>query len=171
MNLVEYLQTQLDQLSYDQAAGIAYGSIRLTARLCGVDESSVRTGIKGAGQNTTRLRAYLDRQGFEGAGQTEKGLPAALITAICRYYDKHAEQYCTETAAAAVDMLNQIGLTVAIKQAIGVAVDDRLSAVSPDIAAMMQMFMQQQAQIAEQSAQISQLLAMQTPPDTFNRDI
>jgi hypothetical protein len=172
MNIQTYLKEQLAQLSYDAESGIAYGSIRLAARMAGVDDKSLGLQLQGAVTETTKLGEYLASKGFEGAvTATQKGIPADVISAICTYYALKAGRWCNDTAAESLDMFAQIGLTVAIKQAIGVSVDDRASLAPTDIAAMMQMFMQQQAQIAEQSAQISQLLAMQTPPPIVSREV
>jgi hypothetical protein len=165
MNIQKYLKEQLDQLSYDAESGIAYGSIRLAARMAGVDESSIRLALGGAGTEATKLAEYLTSKGVEGAGLgTKKGISADVITAICTYYALKAGRWCNDTAAESLEMFAQIGLTVAIKQAIGVAVDDRPPAVSPDIAALIQL-------VTQQSAQIQQLLAAQTPQQTVKQQV
>jgi hypothetical protein len=178
MKIDNYLNDRLDQLHYDKEAGVAYGSIRLAADLAGLAEGGGGLGKalkQGAYFSASKLATYLMTQGFEAAYfLTDKGIPADVITEIIAYYadkDLCGEKYVTLQAPKSMRMLAQIGLTVAIKQAIGVAVDDRLPAVSADVAAMMQMFMQQQTQIAEQSVQIQQLLAAQTPQQTVKQQV
>jgi hypothetical protein len=131
MNIQKYLKEQLDQLSYDAESGIAYGSIRLAARMAGVDQKSLGLQLKGEVATTSKLAEYLTSKGFEGeVAATKKGIPADVITAICTYYALKAGRWCNDTAAESLEMFAQIGLTMAIKQAIGVAVDDRPPAVS-----------------------------------------
>lgn len=169
MKIQQYLKDRLDQLSYDKESGIAYGSVVLATELAGLDSNSTlgRQLRSASSLKPTNLAVFLMAQGFEGSSlQTPQGVSADVITAIIRYYAN--ERYCgkgnvRQGAVDAVDMFAQIGLTVAIKQAIGVAVDDRPPAVSPDIAALIQL-------VTQQSAQIQQLLANQSPP-IVNREV
>jgi hypothetical protein len=96
-----------------------------------VDKEAIRVGLMGGETAPTKLREYLDSTGFQGGETaTQQGLPADVITAICTYYALKAGRWCNDTAAESLEMFAQIGLTVAIKQAIGVAVGDRPPAVS-----------------------------------------
>ena len=45
--------------------GKAFISIRGTARLAGVDESSIRTALHSAGEKLSRLTAFLIESGFD----------------------------------------------------------------------------------------------------------
>jgi ABC-type cobalt transport system substrate-binding protein len=173
MHIQKYLKEQLDQLSYDAESGIAYGSIRLAADLAGLSEGGgLNRALKlHADLKPGKLAVYLMQKGFKGADfGGAKGLPADVITAIVGFYanKRHSGEEPKQGAIDSLEMLAQIGLTVAIKQAIGVAVDDRPPVVSADIAALIKLVTLQSSQIADLSAEVRQLAKQ---PTTVTREV
>ena len=108
------------ELRIDAATGVGYCSIRGAARICGVDQESIRKSLKsGADFIASKMAQSLILQGFEGADFIEfsvSGIPDSALALIVHYYAIEAGSRCTEEAKAALLAFTTIGIRTVIQK-------------------------------------------------------
>ena len=120
MTDIERVTQQIkDEIRVDQQ-GRSFISIRGSARLADVADSSLRRAFEGAAQKPSGLAEFLIQNGFEGAAQNEwreSGIPDLALALILEYYGYEAqERYRREQAKAACRVFRAIGIRVWMQQ-------------------------------------------------------
>jgi hypothetical protein len=93
--------------------GHGKASIRATARLADVQDSSLRRAFLGAALEPSALAKNLIQQGFDSAALqdwSEQGIPDMGVAAIVEYYAFDAGRYCKQQARLVCKAFNRIGV-------------------------------------------------------------
>ena len=113
MNL-EYIIHQIRaEIKTDPATGHGTASIRATARLADVNESSLRRAFDCAALEPSELAKTLITTGFDGAALakfSETGIPDTAVAVILEYYAFDAGRYRKEQAALVCRAFLRIGI-------------------------------------------------------------
>ena len=108
--IIEQIQSEI-KVNSD---GLGFVSIRGAARLCDVDESAIRRGLKtGTEKIATKLGMFLVKQGFEVRSfstWSDIGVPDLALSAILEYYAYEAGKRCTELAKSCCRAFRAIGV-------------------------------------------------------------
>lgn len=123
-------QAQSNELKID-SQGKSTFSIRATARLAGIQESSIRRQFDSAALKGSKLGEMLSEQGFEGAALKSwviNGIPDIAVSCIIGYYAMHAGRHCTEEAKNMMTVFTALGLRVFVQKVVGYQ-----SAIAPTV--------------------------------------
>lgn len=125
MNLAnfEYIQHQLRTEIKADADGKCTCSIRGTARLADISESTLRkqfdTASSPAGLNTPKLVETLENQGFLVRGYAQNGIPDLAVASIIEYYAFDAGRHCTQQAMLVYRAMARIGIRAWMQDVVG----------------------------------------------------
>ncbi|MEM7771608.1 MAG: P63C domain-containing protein [Cyanobacteria bacterium P01_A01_bin.37] len=90
--------------------GKGSASIRGVARLCGVDESTLRAHFESAGKKPSKLAKTLISHGFKPAGFSSDGVPDVAVGLIISHFAGKAGKRCTEQSRIFNDVFIAIGV-------------------------------------------------------------
>jgi hypothetical protein len=108
-NIIESIKSEIKV----DSQGRGFASIRATARLAGVQPSSLVRAFDSVALEPSKLSAMLAERGFERVALgsfSETGIPDTAVAIIVKYYACHAGRYCNETAQLALDAFLAIGV-------------------------------------------------------------
>lgn len=114
------------------ASGAVVASMRGVARICDVDDKSIRYNL-GAEQKPTKLAQMLKDKGFEPAELAKNGFPDTAVAIVVEYYAFEAGRYCTERAKSFYRMFASIGIRVFLKEWLGTNVQPSRKTEKEDI--------------------------------------
>lgn len=116
-NQIEQIgQNIIDEMKYNN--GIVYFTIRGSARLVGVEHSSIRRGaLKGS-----QMAKFLSQCGVDMGSLNigENGIPDYVHSLITKYYSQYAGRYCTELAKQADLFFSAVGVRQWGKKNLGI---------------------------------------------------
>lgn len=124
MSQIEITQIieQIKQEIFVDTSGRGKASIRATARLADVQDSSLRRAFLSAALNPSPLAKILIQQGFTSAALedwSEQGIPDMAVAAILEYYAFDAGRYCKQQARLVCKAFNRVGVRAWMQEITG----------------------------------------------------
>ncbi|MGJ5632969.1 hypothetical protein [Nostoc sp. CALU 1950] len=123
MSQIEIAQI-IDQIKQEisvDALGHGKASIRATARLADVQDSSLRRALLSAALEPSALAQSLIQQGFSPAALEtwNEGIPDIGVAAVIEYYAFDAGRYCKQQARLVCKAFNRIGVRAWMQDIMG----------------------------------------------------
>ena len=123
MSQIEVAQIieQIKQEITVDASGQGKASIRATARLADVQDSSLRRALLSAALEPSALAQSLIQQGFSPAALEtwNEGIPDMGVAAVIEYYAFDAGRYCKQQARLVCKAFNRIGVRAWMQDIMG----------------------------------------------------
>lgn len=116
-NLTAIIEQIKDEIKVD-ALGKGKASVRATARLVDVQQSSISKALTIDALKPSKIATMLIEQGFDGdalASWKESGIPDIALASIAHYYAYEAGRYCTNQAKLVCKAFAAIGIRVWIQ--------------------------------------------------------
>lgn len=112
---------QIKQEITVDASGHGKASIRATARLADVQDSSLRRALLSAALEPSALAQSLIQQGFSPAALEtwNEGIPDMGVAAVIEYYAFDAGRYCKQQARLVCKAFNRIGVRAWMQDIMG----------------------------------------------------
>ncbi|WP_193200224.1 KilA-N domain-containing protein [Nostoc sp. MG11] len=114
IEITQILEQIREEIEVD-ASGKGKASIRATARLADVQDSSIRRAFEGAALEPSLLAQSLIQQGFDSAALqswSQEGIPDLAVATILEYYAYDAGRYCKKQARLVCKAFIAIGIRV-----------------------------------------------------------
>ncbi|NDJ25911.1 hypothetical protein GS682_30865 [Nostoc sp. B(2019)] len=169
---------QIKQEITIDSKGHGQASIRATARLADVQDSSLRRALLSAALEPSVLAKSLIQQGFELAALSSwnQGIPDIGVAAIIEYYAFDAGRYCKQQARLVCKALNRIGVRAWMQDITGwtkpaapaetaMTQIQLLAAIAKHLAEQEQRLLEQQQQ---QTEILTRIAAVEVEQDRFN---
>ncbi|MEH2233902.1 MAG: hypothetical protein V7K71_30455 [Nostoc sp.] len=123
MSQIEIIQIieQIKQEITIDSNGHGKATIRATARLADVQDSSLRRALLSAALEPSALAQSLIQQGFSPAALEtwNKGIPDMGVAAVIEYYAFDAGRYCKQQARLVCKAFNRIGVRAWMQDIMG----------------------------------------------------
>ncbi|WP_414546552.1 hypothetical protein [Nostoc sp. CCY0012] len=159
--------------------GQGKASIRATARLADVQDSSLRRALLSAALEPSALAKSLIQQGFTPAAMeswSEQGIPDMAVAAIVEYYAFDAGRYCKQQSRLVCKAFNRIGVRAWMQDITGwtkpTTSNETAMTQVQLLAAIAQNLAEQEQRLLEQQQQHTQVLArlkaVEIEQDRFN---
>jgi hypothetical protein len=117
---IEYIKHQIrTEIKVDELTGKGTASIRGTARLADVNDSTLVRAFKGAAIKPGKLAEILIQQGFDVLSFAEKGIPDIAVAFIVKYYAYLAGERCTDLAKQIDMAFTGIGVRAWMQDVVG----------------------------------------------------
>jgi P63C domain len=120
---IEYIKHQIiTEIKVDELTGKGTCSIRGTARLADISDSSLVRAFNSAVLEPSKLATFLIINGFDGAALasfSESGVPDLAVGAILEYYAFEAGRYCTEQSKLVFRVMARIGVRAWMQDVVG----------------------------------------------------
>jgi hypothetical protein len=133
-------EQQIEKEIKINADGKGFASIRGTARLVGVDKSTLLRQFSTGDKSSSKLAQILIQKGFNPTAFSETGVPDIAVHCIVRYYAWMNGQRCTEQARQTDDVLGAFGSRIWMQKVKGwKKTEDTITESSFEIALQMQL--------------------------------